>query len=303
MMDSEILVVENLCKTYKTKKGVLSVLDNLNLKFGKGIIAILGANGAGKTTFIKSCTDLLTFDSGQISYMGHSLSSMTKKEKCQMYSLLSEGNRNIYWKLSPIENIKYFSALRGIEYKKIEGFCLDALNELNLYEKKDELVENLSRGMQQKVAVVCALSMNTNVIFLDEPTLGLDIESTIHLSKFLSNNESLKDKLICITSHDFSFIESTTKFVFKLQNGTLISKDSVYDIDSSYLIKVDVANLENLKMEGYEVVEETPQYCTIKVSVPYYKLGEAISDINLKGFNVFSVEAEKYDIANFYLNK
>lgn len=47
-MDSEILVVENLCKTYKTKKGVLSVLDNLNLKFGKGIIAILGANGAGK---------------------------------------------------------------------------------------------------------------------------------------------------------------------------------------------------------------------------------------------------------------
>lgn len=157
--------------------------------------------------------------------------------------------------------------------------------------------------MQQKVAVVCALSMNTNVIFLDEPTLGLDIESTIHLSKFLSNNESLKDKLICITSHDFSFIESTTKFVFKLQNGTLISKDSVYDIDSSYLIKVDVANLENLKMEGYEVVEETPQYCTIKVSVPYYKLGEAISDINLKGFNVFSVEAEKYDIANFYLNK
>lgn len=302
-MDSEILVVENLCKTYKTNKGLLPVLDNLNLRFGKGIIAILGANGAGKTTFIKSCTDLLTFDSGQVSYMGHKLNSMTKKEKCQMYSLLSEGNRNIYWKLSPVENIQYFSALRGIEYKKIEKFCLDAFYELNLYDKKDELVENLSRGMQQKVAVVCALSMNTNVIFLDEPTLGLDVESTMHLSKFLSNNESLKDKLICITSHDFSFIENTTKFVFKLQNGTLINKDSVYDMDSSYLIKIDVANADDLEKEGYEIVEAASQYCTIRISMPYYKLGEVISDINQKGFNVFSVEAEKYDLTNFYLKK
>lgn len=52
-----------------------------------------------------------------------------------------------------------------------------------------------------------------------------------------------------------------------------------------------------------EIVEATSQYCTIKISVSYYKLGEVISDINRKGFNVFSVEAEKYDIANFYLNK
>ena len=114
---------------------------------------------------------------------------MSKEEKNRTFALLSEGSRNIYYKLTPWENIKYFAAVRGIPFNAVSSQSKELLNELGLYDKRNQLVENLSRGMQQKVAIICALSMNTPVVFLDEPTLGLDIESAFGLSSFLSSPE------------------------------------------------------------------------------------------------------------------
>ena len=114
-----ILTVKHLKKSYKTSSGTIDVLKDVNLELGNGVTAILGPNGAGKTTLIKICTDLLNFEEGQVAYCGKELKTMTKKEKSQTFSLLSEGSRNLYFKLTPLENIKYFATLRGIPFESI----------------------------------------------------------------------------------------------------------------------------------------------------------------------------------------
>jgi len=298
------LSVDSLQKNYKTPDNKsLTVLKDVNLKLKHGITAILGPNGAGKTTLIKSCTDLLDYDKGNIYYYGHDLKRMTKAEKSLTYTVLSEGNRNIYWKLTPIENIRYFAALRGINYKQINNLSLYLLNELNIYDKKNVLVENLSRGMQQKTAIVCALAMNTKVVFLDEPTLGLDVESSINMSYFLIHNEALREKLILISSHDFSFIGSTAQKILKLQEGIIVEKDEKEEINNTYIIKVKHPNEELLRHLGSEITDSNTQYCSIRVNVPYYDLGQAIQRLNNEGFNVISAETENMNIRSFYLNK
>ncbi len=298
-----ILSIHHLKKSYKTSSGTINVLNDVNLDLGNGVTAILGSNGAGKTTLIKTCTDLLKFEDGEITYQGKDLKAMNKKEKSQTFSLLSEGSRNLYYKLTPLENIKYFATLRGISFNSIKKYSLNLLQELSLYEKRNELVENLSRGMQQKVAVVCTLSMNTPVTFLDEPTLGLDMESTINLSKFLREPEFNSDKSIIITSHDFGFIEKTARQIYKLQDGIMIEKKNFEENDNTFIIRINHPDIRKIKSEGLEIIDTCSQYCTIKLSTSSLQLGKEIQDLNDAGHNIIYVEAENQNITNFYINK
>ena len=298
-----ILSIHHLKKSYKTSSSVINVLNDVNLDFGNGVTAILGSNGAGKTTLIKACTDLLEFENGEITYHGKDLKAMNKKEKSQTFSLLSEGSRNLYYKLTPLENIKYFATLRGISFNSIKKYSLNLLQELSLYEKRNELVENLSRGMQQKVAVVCTLSMNTPVTFLDEPTLGLDMESTINLSKFLRAPEFSLDKSIIITSHDFGFIEKTSNEIYKLQDGIMIERKNFEENDDTFILRINHPDIDKIKSEGLEIIDICNRYCTIKLSTTSLLLGKEIQKLNDAGHNIIYVEAENQNITNFYINK
>ena len=298
-----IISIHHLKKSYKISSGIIHVLKDVNLELGNGVTAILGPNGAGKTTLIKICTDLLEFEGGNVTYYGNDLKTMTKKEKSQTFSLLSEGSRNLYYKLTPLENIKYFSTVRGISFESIKEYSLNLLQELNLYEKKNELVENLSRGMQQKVAVVCALSMNTPVTFLDEPTLGLDMESSINLSKFLRNPEFSSGRSIIITSHDFSFVEKTASQIYKLQDGVMIKKEDFGENDDTFIIRINHPDIDKIKNESLEVIDTCSLYCTIKIATSSLRLGEEIQKLNNAGHDIVYVEAENQNITNFYLNK
>lgn len=298
-----ILEINHLQKTYDTPNYKLDVLKDINLSLGNGVIAIIGANGAGKTTFIKICTGLLDYDKGTVCYLGKDLKHMGKMEKSKVFSLLSEGSRNIYFKLTPLENVRYFSAIRGTAYSSVKDTVLSLLHDLDLYDKRNELVENLSRGMQQKVAIVCALSMGTPVVFLDEPTLGLDMESSISLSRFLKQNENVKDRLIIITSHDFHFVQETAQKIYKLQNGQLTAKPESGKAYNTFLVKIKHPNVDILKSAGYEIVESQNMYCMLRIACEDLLLGEEIIKLNKAGHDVSSVQAERDSVTRFYLKR
>ena len=188
-MNKKILSINSLSKTYINNNIIQNVLNDVNMNFYENqIIGLLGKNGAGKTTFIKSCIGLLEY-SGDILFFGKLFKRIKNKEKIKLFTAVLEGSRNIYWKLTVIENIQYFAALRGISYSNIKVLVDFLLKDLFLYEKRNTLIEDLSSGMKQKVALVCAFAMDTPIIFLDEPTLGLDLESKNHVIEFLKNNE------------------------------------------------------------------------------------------------------------------
>ncbi len=95
MNNTTALSVHHLKKTFRTSSNRNEVLKDVNIVLEKGVVAILGSNGAGKTTFIKSCTDLLDYEEGKIEYFGKDLQTMSKEEKNRTFALLSEGSRNI----------------------------------------------------------------------------------------------------------------------------------------------------------------------------------------------------------------
>lgn len=299
------LTIKNLRKTYSYDRNGTYVLNDINIDFKMNQrIGLLGKNGAGKTTFIKSCIDLLTFE-GEIEYFGNSLYRMTKRNKSRLFSALLEGNRNIYWKLTPIENVRYFASLRGIQYKKIEKIVLQLLEDLFLLDKKDTLVENLSRGMQQKVAIVCALSMNTPVVFLDEPTLGLDLESKNHIIDFICNNKYIENKLIFITSHDLDFINKVSSSIYLLKNGQLFLYEKNQDAQSVFSIQI-LRNGNNLdKLREHIPIKDlitNPKSWIFLINCKNNNLSKIIQIIEEHNFEIISIISEEHNIENFYLS-
>ena len=212
------LIIDNLSKVYSDRGRSVQALRNVSVEMADNrIYGLLGKNGSGKTTLIKACTNLITYQGSIRLKENDSLRALGYKD----YSAVLEGNRNVYWRLSPLENIRFFTGIRGIRFDTIKADCEQMLHDLALDEKKDTIVANLSRGMQQKVAIACALLSNPRLRFLDEPTLGLDVESRKQLETFLANSEYLRNRIVLVSSHDMGFIRNITESHLYLKDGVL----------------------------------------------------------------------------------
>lgn len=298
-MIKPILEIKNLSKRYHQHK----VLDGINACWGEGeIIGIIGNNGVGKTTLIKSCLDLLTYD-GEITYFNCDLHKMGKAEKVRTFSALLEGNRNLYWKLTAIENVKYFAALRGISYSCISEITEHLFVELQLYDKRNQLVENLSRGMQQKIAFVITIVLDTPVIFLDEPTLGVDIESKNYMIDFLLKSDYFSDKLVLVTSHDLYFIQTIATSVYKLKNGHLELKGDASSTNRMYIFRVlgDEQIVKRLLVN--RKVQKKGIFCEFDVDLNEQGIGDIIQLLADAKVDIVSIENVKFNMEYFYYNQ
>ena len=138
---------------------------------------------------------------------------MIGKEKISQGSLeylkdigaVLEGNRNIYHNLTILENLHYFGGLRGLSKKVIDARSEYLLELFDLKTKAHTQCGSLSRGMQQKVSIICALLHQPKILFLDEPTLGLDYDASLAMKQAIREIVS-DDTVIIVTSHDLRFI-------------------------------------------------------------------------------------------------
>lgn len=154
-----IIEVEKLCKTYQKRKSsdVITAVDDISFSIYEGeIVGLLGPNGAGKSTTIKMICGLIKPDSGKISING--IDNQQKRLKALTHiSAVLEGNRNLYWRLTVRENLEYFAGNRGKSRKEVASQIDDLLKKFHLKQKEHELVNRLSRGMQQKLAIAVAM--------------------------------------------------------------------------------------------------------------------------------------------------
>ena len=228
------------------KYGDKEIVKPLNLKLEDGkIIGLLGPNGAGKTTLIKMACGIIDLDGGDILINNKSINKNIKEYSKDIGAIL-EGNRNIYWRLSPRENMKYFASIRGHKDKSLNNKIDELLKIFDIYDKRDIECRKLSRGMQQKVSICCSLITDSKVLFLDEPTLGLDVESILAMEEMLKSIIS-KDKTIVITSHDLSFIDSLCDKVIILNKGEIVFDDTYssfkkYDNSVEYTVEINNDN-------------------------------------------------------------
>src|SRR5699024_11071026 len=142
-------------------------------------------------------------------------------------SAVLEGNLNLYWRLTVRENLEYFAGNRGQCRKEVAPEIDELLRQFNLKDKEHELVNRLSRGMQQKLAIAVAMLANSEVILLDEPTLGLDVETGYEVRELLRNIVEQHQRTIIISSHDMGVVQDLCERAIIINNGKIITNDQV----------------------------------------------------------------------------
>lgn len=188
-----MLKLEKIRKSFKNNL----VLKDVSFTVDTGeVVGLVGLNGSGKSTIIRIISGLIIQDNGTI------------ENDFKNIGVLLEGSRNIYHFLTVRENIKYFSILNNIEDAYVENFMNKYITLFGLEDKLDEEVGNLSRGMIQKVSIMILLAQNPDIIIMDEPTLGLDIISTIQIREIIQAIVEEKNKTVLIVSHDTKLLDS-----------------------------------------------------------------------------------------------
>lgn len=219
--------VRGLTKRYRRNGETLTAVDDVSFSVEPGsVVGLLGPNGAGKTTTIKSILGIILPDSGTVRIFGYDV----QQNPLAVYPLVDamlEGARNDYWRLTVRENLKYFATLGGIDPSENEQRYSQLLDVLDLEEWGDEPVRNLSRGMKQRVSLASVLASGSPVVFLDEPTLGLDIESSLTLRQELRRIVDDRGLTAIVSSHDMGVIEDICDRVIIMQDGGIVADDSV----------------------------------------------------------------------------
>ncbi|MGP4066082.1 ABC transporter ATP-binding protein [Oceanobacillus sp. M65] len=227
-----IVQISNVKKTYKKRKTkeLVQAVNDISFSVRKGeILGLLGPNGAGKTSTIKMICGLLKPDEGTIFING--INNHEKHLKAlQHISSVLEGNRNLYWRLTVRENLDYFAGNRGVSRKEAATQIEDLLVKFNLKNKEHELVNRLSRGMQQKLAIAVAMLADSDVILLDEPTLGLDVETGYEVRELLRGIVKDYNRTIIISSHDMDVIQDLCERTVIINNGTIVTDDRVENL-------------------------------------------------------------------------
>lgn len=225
-----VLHVSDLRKTYGSGEDAVTAVDGVSFDVERGsVVGVLGPNGAGKTTTIKSILGLVIPTSGSVEIAGVDAHDHPRQVYRHVGAML-EGARNVYWKLTVRENLTYFAALGG-QPRSVSRERSDRLvDQFGLREKADETVNDLSRGQKQKVSLACTLARGTDVVFLDEPTLGLDVEASMELRRELRRLADEDDVTVVLSSHDMDVVEDVCDRVVILSEGRVIADDPVEDL-------------------------------------------------------------------------
>ncbi len=255
MMTVKILDVKELTKRFDTK----IVLDNISFDVGKGVIfGLLGPNGAGKTTMIRIILDILRADHGDIAIFGRKFDDTLKAR----IGYLPE-ERGLYQKITVFECLKYFAELK--EVKKSDDKIDFWLHKVDLYDYKRKKIEELSKGMQQKVQLVAAFIHNPELLILDEPFSGLDPLNT-KLIKDILVDLKREGKTIILSTHQMDQVERMCDRILLINQGKRVLYGSLTEIKSNYKESVVVEYEGKLKrVEGVKKVNDYGKYAELSL--------------------------------------
>lgn len=257
-----VIEVDGLTKTFGSSDDSVVAVEDVSFTIYPGsVVGVLGPNGAGKTTTIKSILGLIRPDKGTVYVDGINIEERPYEAFSRVDAML-EGARNDYWRLTIRENLRYFATIGGDDPNVVADRHDRLLNKLDLAEKADEPVRNLSRGMKQKVSLASVLASDVSVAFLDEPTLGLDVESSLTLRQELGRIVEDRDLTVILSSHDMDVIEDVCDRVIIMNDGQIIIDNKVEELlekveTQRYRITVREASQEAISTldECYQITD------------------------------------------------
>jgi ABC-2 type transport system ATP-binding protein len=230
------------------KKQVTAALDGLSLSCPKGIVfGILGPNGAGKTTLVRILSTLLTPTAGSARVCGFDVVKQSREVRLHIGQVLG-GDRGYYGRLSGRENLLYFAALNHLSPKEASRRVDEMLERVGLSESKNILMERYSRGMKQRVHIARGLLMDPEILFLDEPTIGLDPFGAQELRQIIPELTA-QGKTVLLTTHYMFEADSLCQTIAMINNGKLVAQGSPAEIKSrlSHVVMIEITLKEASK--------------------------------------------------------
>jgi ABC-2 type transport system ATP-binding protein len=222
------LLIEGVTKRFTVgrKRKPVTAISNVSLRLERGDIhGILGANGSGKSTLIRLVCGLLTLDEGRVEVFGHDL----VREEMAVKRLINRVSVDaaFFKKLSPMENLLFAARLYGLDGAAARSDALRILDRLGIgAQRVGRPVEQMSRGMQQKVAIARALLTSPALLLLDEPTTGLDPRSKLEVQTFIEEVRDTHDATIVLTTHDLAEAERLCRRITILNDGRTVAEDT-----------------------------------------------------------------------------
>lgn len=244
-----IIEVKNLVKKFKN----FTAVDNISFDIKRGeVFAFLGPNGAGKTTSIKMLTTLLNPTSGEVFLNGHHVAEnphQTRKSFGIVFQDPSLDNE-----LTAYENMQFHAILYGIKKEVYKTRIVELLNLVELYDRKDSYVKTFSGGMKRRLEIARGLLHSPAVLFLDEPTIGLDPQTRNHIWAYINNLNKKENVTVFFTTHHMEEVERIAGRVAIIDHGKILIIGTIEEI----LKKAGKDNLEDafISLTGSNIREE-----------------------------------------------
>ncbi|HAO45355.1 MAG TPA: ABC transporter ATP-binding protein [Ferruginibacter sp.] len=222
-MNQAAVRISSLGFTYPRQQA--ACFSNLNLEVTQGErFGLFGPNGAGKTTLMNCMTGLLNYQQGSVQLLGHEIAHH-KKSINRLFGFVPQ-DFSFYQELSPAENLAFFGAWAGLGKSEIKTKTDELLEILGLTDVRKKKVQEFSGGMKRRVNLAIGVIHNPQILFLDEPTVGVDVHSRhaiIHYLKQLNENGTT----LIYTSHQLSEAEDLCNKVALIDDGRIIAHDTL----------------------------------------------------------------------------
>lgn len=296
----KILEAYHLRKSYRYQGKVTEAVRDVSLTIAaKEVLAFLGPNGAGKTTTIKMIAGLILPDDGWVRIADRD--PHRDSQALRMLGAVLEGNRNLYWRLTPEENLEYFGVLRGLSRRVARQRGQELLERFDLLQKRRTTVQTLSRGMQQKLAIAVALVHQPQLLLLDEPTLGLDVEATESV-KSLVREIAREGCAILLTTHQLDIAEELSDRVAIIHRGEIIAEEPTDELirqfsGTAYTLEME-SNLDSKRssiIEALGAVVQAEKIIGVRPETLYQ-----VFDV-LKPLPIVRVEKDQANLTEIFL--
>tara|TARA_B100000029_G_scaffold509517_2_gene598929 strand:- start:65 stop:982 length:918 start_codon:yes stop_codon:yes gene_type:complete len=301
-MTNYAIQASNLNKIYKKRSSnLVHALIDFNISIPKGsIYGLLGPNGAGKSTFINILGGLVNKNNGIVKIGGLNIDTDSKQTRQKIGIVPQELNIDPFF--TPFELLEIQAGLYGIRKKNRK--TEEILSRLGLWEQKNSYSRTLSGGMRRRLLVAKALVHDPEILILDEPTAGVDVELRQNLWKYIIELNK-NDKTICLTTHYLEEAENLCQFITIINNGKIIKSDTkanLLDLIGNKIVSFELESIERLPEELNQfkpIIKDKNLILNYDKNI--VKLPEIINILNKNKINFKEISTKESDLEDVFI--
>jgi len=304
----------SLSRLFKAKGKTITALNNVNLEIKYGeVVGLLGANGAGKTTFVKILATLLFPSEGSANVYGFDVVKQAKQVR-KVINLVSGGETPGYGILTVQENLWFFSQLYGLAGDVAKRRMEKLIHDMELEEYVDTRMHKLSTGFKQRLNLARGFINEPKVLFLDEPTLGLDVINAKHVRKYVKDwVRSDESRAVLLTTHYMAEAEEICDRIAIIYNGSIVACETPQVLKTSMAkdtsVQIEVRNSSSrLNFKGLEGVigssihDNNNGVTTIKVVLDdQSRISDLVSLLTKEGCKIVSINTSEPSLEDVYI--